>query len=127
MFADTPRRSHFFPSSILIVKIHTLSALALSWSTLVQSHVEPYSVCAKQYWIGPYSGRKKGIDGQEYTSSDIGIQNQYAVQISKGQHCVGDHKRCADSSLLLVSFVDLKTSLENFISVTSGLRRRFGS
>jgi hypothetical protein len=52
-----------------------------------------------QYWIvGPYLRRKMSIDELECTSSNIGTRNQCVVQISKEQHCVGDHKNCANLS-----------------------------
>ena len=52
-----------------------------------------------QYWIvGPYWRRKKSIDELECTSSNICTRNQCVVQISKEQHCVGDHKNCANLS-----------------------------
>ena len=52
-----------------------------------------------QCWIvGPYLRRKKSIDELEYASSNIDTRNQYVVQISKEQYCVGDHKNCANLS-----------------------------
>ena len=59
--------------------------------------LKPYLGYVMQCWIvGPYSRRKRSIDDREYTSSNIGTQNQCAVKISKEQHCVGDHTHCAN-------------------------------
>ena len=61
--------------------------------------VKPCRGYVIQCWIvGPYLRRKKSIDELECTSSNIETRNQYVVQISKEQHCVGDHKNCANLS-----------------------------
>ncbi len=61
--------------------------------------VKPCPGYGTQCWIvDPCLHRKKSIGEPGYTSSNIGTQNQYVVQLSKGQHCVGDRNNCANLS-----------------------------
>jgi hypothetical protein len=53
----------------------------------MSEEVKPYLVYVKQCWIVyPYSRRKRSIDEREYTSSNIGTQNQYTVQFQKSSN-----------------------------------------